>query len=169
MQRLQIFRNMYVGEKITLKVKKVTPAMASKKVTWKSSNKKVATVSSKGKVTAKKAGIVKITATSKSNKKVKAVCTIKVIAKPSKIVLNYTKKTLDIGDSFTLKVKAVTPKKAERKVTFTSSKKSIATVASNGKVTAKKSGTAVITVKSAVDKKIKATCKITVNSKEQTE
>lgn len=162
-------KNMYVGEKITLKVKKVTPAKASKKVTWKSSNKKVATVSSKGKVTAKKAGTVKITATSKSNKKVKAVCTIKVIAKPSKIVLNYTKKTLDIGDSFTLKVKAVTPKKAEKKVTFTSSKKSIATVASNGKVTAKKSGTAVITVKSAVDKKIKATCKITVNSKEPTE
>ena len=41
-------KSMYVGQKITLKVKKVKPAKASKAVSWKSSNKKVATVNSKG-------------------------------------------------------------------------------------------------------------------------
>lgn len=69
------------GAKFTLKVKKVKPAKANKKVTWKSNKKAVATVSSKGVVKAKSAGTAKITATSKSNKKVKATCTIKVTAK----------------------------------------------------------------------------------------
>lgn len=69
------------GAKFTLKVKKVKPAKANKKVTWKSNKKAVATVSSKGVVKAKSAGTAKITATSKSNKKVKATCTIKVKAK----------------------------------------------------------------------------------------
>ncbi|WP_417183579.1 Ig-like domain-containing protein [Blautia sp.] len=45
------------------------------------------------------------------------------------------------------------------KITFTSSNKKVATVTSKGKVTAKKKGTAVITVKSG---KIKVKCKITV-------
>lgn len=40
-------KTLTVGQKITLKVKSVKPAKASKKVTWKSSKKSVATVSSK--------------------------------------------------------------------------------------------------------------------------
>lgn len=64
--------------KITVKVKSVSPSNASKSVTWKSSNKKIATVSSSGVVTGKKTGTVKITATSKSNKKVSKSITIRV-------------------------------------------------------------------------------------------
>ncbi len=75
-------KTLTVGSKFKLKVKKVKPAKANKKVTWKSSRKKVATVSKTGVVTAKKAGSAKITATSKSNKKVKAVC--KITVKPAK-------------------------------------------------------------------------------------
>ncbi len=66
------------GGKFTLKVKKVKPAKASKKVTWKSNKTSVATVSKKGVVKAKKAGTAKITAVSKKNKKVKATCKVKV-------------------------------------------------------------------------------------------
>ena len=71
-------KTLYVGKTVTLKVKTVKPAKASKAVTWKTSNKKITTVSSKGKVTAKKAGKATITAVSKSNKKAKAVCKITV-------------------------------------------------------------------------------------------
>lgn len=71
-------KTLTVGSKFTLKVKKVKPAKATKKVTWKSSKKSVATVSKKGVVKAKKAGTTKITAVSKSNKKVKATCTVTV-------------------------------------------------------------------------------------------
>lgn len=73
-------KTLTAGSKFKLKVKKVKPAKANKKVTWKTSKKTVATVSKTGVVTAKKAGTAKITATSKSNKKVKAVCTITVKA-----------------------------------------------------------------------------------------
>ncbi len=72
-------KTLTVGDKFTLKAK-VKPAKANKKVTWKSNKKSVASVSKKGVVTAKKEGKAKITAVSKSNKKVKATCTIKVKA-----------------------------------------------------------------------------------------
>ena len=48
---------MHVGEKLTMKVK-----ATRKKVKWSSSNKKIAAVSKKGKVTAKRVGVVRITA-----------------------------------------------------------------------------------------------------------
>jgi thiosulfate/3-mercaptopyruvate sulfurtransferase len=56
----------------------VTPAKASKKVSFKSSNAKVAKVNSKGVVTGLKAGKATITATSTVNKKVKASIKITV-------------------------------------------------------------------------------------------
>lgn len=73
-------KKLNVGQKFTLKVKKITPSKAKKNVTWKTSKKSVATVSSKGLVKAVKAGTAVITATAKSNKKVKAKCTVKVSA-----------------------------------------------------------------------------------------
>lgn len=74
----QTKKTLEAGQKFKLKVKKVTPSKASKKVTWKSSRKAVASVNKKGVVTAIKKGTAKITATSKKNKKVKATCTVKV-------------------------------------------------------------------------------------------
>ena len=71
-------KEMEVGQKLKLKVKNVKPSKSSKKVKWKSGNSSVATVNKKGMVTAKSAGIVKITATSAENKKVKAFCTVNV-------------------------------------------------------------------------------------------
>lgn len=68
-----------VGGKFTLKVKKVTPAKASKAVTYKSKNSKIAKVTKKGVITGKKKGSTTITVTSKKNKKVKA--TVKVTVK----------------------------------------------------------------------------------------
>lgn len=58
-----------------------------------------------------------------------------------------TKKTgtLRKGKKKTLKI-SVSPRKAKKRVTYTSSKKSVATVSKKGKVTAKKAGTAKITI-----------------------
>lgn len=60
-----------------------------------------------------------------------------------------------------LKVK-VKPAKASKKVTFSSSNKKVAIVSAAGKVTAKKTGTALVTVKANGNKKAKAKIKITV-------
>lgn len=75
----------------------------------------------------------------------------------TKVKLNTTKKVLYLKGTTTLKVKG-----SDKKVKWSSSRKSIATVSSKGKVTAKKPGTAVITAK--VGKK-KLTCKITVKKR----
>lgn len=60
----------------------ITPSNATnKKVTWKSSNTKYATINSKGFIVTKKAGkgkSVKITATAKDNRRIKATITIKI-------------------------------------------------------------------------------------------
>ena len=74
------------------------------------------------------------------------------------VKLNVKKKTLTEGKSFTLKVKGTS-----KKVTFSSSKKSVATVNKNGKVTAKKAGKANITAKVGNKKYV---CKVTVKAKE---
>ena len=67
------------GSKFTLHPTYKPKDVATKAVTWKSSNTKVATVSSKGKVTTKKDGTVTITATAKDAGKKKA--TFKVTVK----------------------------------------------------------------------------------------
>lgn len=148
--------------KVTVSVKSVKPAKASKSVTWKSSNKKIATVSSKGVVTGKKKGTVKITATSKKNKKVKATVTIKVKnLVPTKVTLSKKTVELTVGNTRTLSATVKPVGVYNKGVTWKSSKTSVATVSSKGKITAKSAGTATITATTKEGKK-KATCKVTV-------
>ena len=73
------------------------------------------------------------------------------------VKLNKKKLTLYVKKSFTLKVSGT-----KKKIKWSSSKKSVATVNSKGKVTAKKKGTTTITAK--VGSK-KYTCKVTVKKK----
>lgn len=68
--------------------------------------------------------------------------------------LNRKSITLNVGKSYKLKAKGI-----KRKITWTSSKKSVATVSKTGVVKARKKGTAVITAKYG---KKKLTCKVTV-------
>lgn len=134
----------YVGGSTTLKV-----SGTKKKVKWTTSNKKVATVTSKGKVTAKKAG--KVTITAKVGKKsYKCKVTVK------NPYLNSTKKSLTVGNTYTLKITGTTAK------SWTSSNKSVVAVNSKGKIRAKKIGTATITCKGKNGKSYK--CKVTVKA-----
>ena len=68
--------------------------------------------------------------------------------------------TLKKGKTFTLKTKVTVTGKASKKVAYKSSNKKVATVNANGKITAKKKGTATIYVISKADKKKK--CQVTV-------
>lgn len=86
----------------------------------------------------------------------------KAAPKAKKIVLNVTKKTMNVGQTTTLKVKKVSPSNASKSVKYSTSKKSVATVDSKGKIKAKAAGTATITVTSKSNSKVKATCKVTV-------
>lgn len=154
-------KSLTVGETYKLKVKTVIPKGASKKVTYKSGNKKIATVSSTGKITAKKAGKTTITVTSKSNKKVKATCKIMVYSKVKSVKISTTKKKLKVGEKFTLSA-TISPSNAKKDVVWKTTDKKIVTVSTKGVVTAKKSGTAVITVSSKANSKKYAKCIVTV-------
>ena len=131
------------GEKYTLKIKGTT-----QKIKWSSSDKKVATVNSKGKVTAKNNG--KVTITAKVGKsKYKCKITVGNVVKISE-----TEHAINAGENFTLKITGTS-----EKITWSSSDTSIATVDKNGKVTAKKEGTATITTTVG---KTKYTCTVYV-------
>ncbi len=106
----------------------------SKKVKWSTSNKKIATVSKKGLVKGKKAG--KATITAKVGKK-KYKCTVNV-----KTGLNATQKSLKIGDTYTLKLLG-----NSKKVKWSSSKNSVVSVNSKGKIKALKEGKVTIMAK----------------------
>lgn len=80
---------------------------------------------------------------------------------PTSVALNKTTLTLDIGKTSNLRATVYPSNAANKKCTWSSSNTSVATVDGNGKVTAKKAGTATITVKTSNGKT--ATCKVTVN------
>ena len=82
------------------------------------------------------------------------------VSDPTSVSLNKTSLTLDVGKSYTL-TKTVSPSNAVTSYTWSSSNTSVATVDKNGKVTAKASGRATITVKTSNGKT--ANCKVTVN------
>lgn len=156
--KLNVKKKIAIGvrEKVKLKAT-VLPAGASQKVTWKSSKKSVVSVSADGKITGKKRGTAIITATTENGKK--TTCRVTVKKAPKKITTKVTAKTLKKGKTWKMKV-SFPGKAASYQVTFRSNKKKVATVSANGKIKARKKGTAVITARAYNGKKVKV--KITV-------
>ena len=143
------------GKKYTLKPV-VTPSNSQEKVVYWSGNKKIATVSSKGVITAVKPGKVNIAVKSGKHK---VLVTVTVKAPAPKAIKNVpANKTVAKGKSFTLKPQ-LSPAGSAAKITYVSGDKKIATVDAKGKVTGKKKGTAVITVKAG---KLTVKCRVTV-------
>lgn len=136
----------------------ITPANAAdKSITWTSSKPEVATVSN-GVVTAVSSGTTTITANASGKT---ATCEVTVIVLVESVTLNKTSLSLKAGDSETL-VATVNPADAtDKTISWNSSNSNVATVDSNGKVTAKAIGTAVITA-TAGEKT--ATCNVTVTA-----
>lgn len=135
--------------KVSGKIKKVS-----------TTNAKVVSVNKKGKMTAKKVGKAKVTITyTNGNTYIYRVKVQKGIVKTTAISLNKRSVTLaKKGKSFQLKVK-LTPVTSQQKITYKSSNSEVVSVSAKGKLTAKKKGTATITVKSG---KKKITCKVKV-------
>ena len=130
-------------------------------VKYKTSDKTVASVDKDGNVTANAKGTATITVTTKDGM-FTSECKVTVgdQVQAAKIKLNKTKLSLKKGKTYTLKA-TVTPKDCtDKSVKWKSSKSSVVKVDANGKVTAKKAGTATITA--ATKNGLKATCKITV-------
>ena len=153
-----------VGKKVKLTTTvKVSPnKSANKKVTYKSSNKKIATVSVYGYVKGVKTGKCKVTVTSKKNKKKKAKITVNVVKKVTSVSIEAPKDPIYVGNSVKLAATVNPAAGSYKKLTWTSSDKSVATVSSAGKVTALKAGTVTIKATSVEGSKKTGSVKLTV-------
>ena len=155
------------GRSATVKVK-VSPTNATnKKLKWTSSNSKIATVNQSGKITAKGRGNATIKVMALDGTKKYATVKVTVKQPVTSVKLNRNSAILKVkgkAKQKTVTLKAtVYPKNANVKsVKWTTSKSKIATVAQNGKVTAKKKGTCFIYATAKDGSKKYAKCKITV-------
>lgn len=155
------------GNKLTLKATVYPKNANNRAVVWKSSNKKVATVSSKGIVKAVGNGTATITVTAKDGSKKKASCKVNIgktesqkkrlITKiifprkeremygvPDNMLKDYGERPEIFSGNFS--EPQIFPNDASnQKLLWKSSNQKVAVVNSNGNVTAKSAGTAIIT------------------------
>ncbi len=137
-----------------------TPANADKDLVWQSSNTNVATVSTGGTVKAIARGTATITATTVKGAKT-ATCTVTVRQPVTKVTLNRYTLTIKKGSTYRL-VATVYPSNANnKKVTWKSGSKSIATVSYKGLVKGIRRGTVYIYVYT-VDGNKYARCRVIV-------
>ena len=144
---------------------RVSPEAASDRVvSWSSSDRSVVTVDKTGTVQGLKPGTATVTATAEGKS---GTCAVTVKAKAvnvTEVTLDRTELTLTEGETETLTA-TVRPDNADnKKVKWSSDKTEIATVDGAGRVTAVKSGEAVVTVTTEDGGKT-ASCKVTVKAK----
>ena len=143
-----------IGASYTLSCTVLPSDATNKSCTWKSSNTSVATVSNSGVVTAVSAGTATITVTTSDGGKT-ASCNVTVNEAVSETVnvtsVEMTDKalTMNTGGTRTLTYTIYPSDATNQNVTWTTSDAGVVTVSSSGYVTAKKAGTATITVKTS--------------------
>lgn len=154
--------SLMLGEKQTLHATFSPTNATNKNVTWTSSDPNVASVDPNGEVEALKLGTATITVVTEDGEK-NASCIVTVEPIPAtSIILNKTSLTLLVGSSETLTA-TVSPSNATNKnVAWSSSDTDVATVSSDGTVTAVGVGSTVITATTEAGG-LKATCSVTVN------
>lgn len=135
--------NLKIGQAATIQIYKM-PADARAFFNFQSSNTSIATVNSSGVVTGVAQGSATITISTTNATKTINVTVSREQITLTGISLSPKQSTMHVGDVSTLVV-TTTPADASANVTFTSSNTSVATVNSEGRVTAVDAGTATIT------------------------
>ena len=152
-----------IGNTLMLKATVLPSEATDKSIEWSSNKEDIATVDQTGKITAKGNGKATITVTTKDQGKT-ASCEVTVAQWVTSISLNQTSLTLNEGQTANLSVSAIAPDNAnDKSVTWSSSDESVATVDSDGKVTAVSKGTAAITATANDGGGKQVTCAVNVN------
>jgi hypothetical protein len=153
-----------MGTTLQLTATTVPATAVSGGFTWKSDNKSIAKVSATGLVSAFKAGKTVISATSRNGKKTGKITVVVIDPKvPTSITLGYSG-SVKLGKGSTLKIGySLMPKTASSGVKWATSNKTIASVASDGTIKAKKKGTSKITATTSSGKRT-ATVRVVVPS-----
>lgn len=148
------------GNTILLTAKVVPSNASNNAVRWSSSDSSVVTVNTAGQITGKKVGTAVITvSTTQGN--YSDNCIVTVVQLADKVVLDYAALTLYAGKTKTLGATLKPSTTTNKKIIWTSSDKSVATVNSKGQITAVAGGTATIKATSG-DKNTASTCTVTV-------
>lgn len=141
----------------------VSPEDASDiSVVWKSEDAKVVSVSSDGTVTAVGPGTAAVTATTNDGSFTSS-CTVTVKSPAQHISLDKTSLKLLEGESGKLTATVYPLNSTQKVLTWVSDAPEVASVDGEGNVTARKAGTATVTVK--VAENVTAVCKVTVISR----
>lgn len=159
-------KSLNVGASVTLTPTVLPMNAYDKSVSWSSSDDSIASVDENGTVTSHKTGTVTITATSKAQKGVSGVCTVKVYKLAEKVTLNSSSVTLKKGGTYKLSAVVSPEDTTDKTVSWSSSDSKIATVDASGKLTAVSGGVATVTAQS-VTEGIYAQCKVTVDVKSE--
>lgn len=127
---------------------------------WKAKSSKIVRLSKDGKITALKEGKTTVTITLTNKKKWKLTVTVVDPYKPKGIQISEKGPlTLRVGDTLRL-TPVLSPSSAVTTLTWKSSKGKVVSVDKSGTLTAKKAGTATITVKTKNGKKAKIKVKV---------
>ena len=156
---IRVTTGRYTQAKVT-----VQPADASdKSVTWTSSDERIATVVN-GRVTGQKAGTCTVTCASKTNPEITASATVIVSQLVTRIEFTNQKDELSFrtGEKLQLQWEVLPDDATDTAVTFKSAHPKIATVDSNGMLTAISRGTATIYATAQDASKRQAAVRVTV-------
>ena len=152
-----------INKTVALNITILPETTTNKEVVWTSSDESVATVEN-GVVTAHKAGVATITATTTDGTNLSATC--EVIVTPTvaeNIALDKTSVSLEINETVALNITILPETTTNKEVVWTSSDESVATV-ENGIVTALKAGVATITATTTDGTNLSASCEVTVST-----
>ena len=142
----------------------IIPSSSNEEVEWSSDDSSIASVDTQGKIQALSQGNATITAKIK-NKDITATCNVEVIEVEyaiTDITLNKDTIVLSKDDTETLVATIIPSNATDKSLVWSSSNNSVATVDSQGKVTARSGGETTITVKNEASTK-QAICKVIVS------
>ncbi len=132
-----------VGDSYTVGVTFTPEDSTERLINWSSQNSKIASVNSDGTITGVSVGNTVIFARIASGEMAQIM--VAVNNKLGNMTLDKSKKTITVGATFTLKPIFTPSNASNKKVTWSSSNKSVATVSTSGKVKGIKGGTSMIT------------------------
>ena len=142
----------------------VTPNNTNNKaVMWNTSDAVVATVDENGLVTAKSLGTANITATTTDGSNLSASCRVTVTPQlATMLLLDMSQISIDINKSVQLKAIVLPENTTDKSVTWISVNPAVATVSTDGVVTAKIVGQTYIVATTADGSNLSATCQVNV-------
>lgn len=161
--QIEMPKEMYLLRSLSKQIEvNIAPKLADNKILkWTSDNEEVATVTQEGVVKGVNVGTANITATTTDGTELSATC--KVTVKP--VVIDLSTKTINLrkGESYAEQIVTILPENYEHKeVVWTSADDSIASINSDGVITAVKPGITTIKYKLGFDSNITAECKVIV-------